>query len=207
MATDVDARIKQFKQMAEADPENELGHFSLGRIYLEAGRYEEAAAALSRTLDLNPKLSKAYQMLGEAHKGAGHRDLSVEVLTRGVGVADKRGDRMPRDAMLAMLRELEAPLPELLKREEQPGATGGPSGATSVGFSCSRCGNQTGQLDKPPFKGPLGETIFAKVCMTCWREWVPMGTKVVNELGLVLSTQAGQDAYDQNMLEFLQLES
>lgn len=33
-----------------------------------------------------------------------------------------------------------------------------------------------------------------------------MGTKVINELGLQLATKAGQDAYDQYMLEFLQLE-
>jgi hypothetical protein len=33
-----------------------------------------------------------------------------------------------------------------------------------------------------------------------------MGTKVINELGLVLSSKAGQEAYDQYMKEFLQLE-
>ncbi len=33
-----------------------------------------------------------------------------------------------------------------------------------------------------------------------------MGTKVINELGLVLSTPAGAQSYDQYMLEFLQLE-
>ena len=40
----------------------------------------------------------------------------------------------------------------------------------------------------------------------CWNEWVAMGTRVINEFGLVLSTQAGRDAYDHYMLEFLQLE-
>ena len=34
-----------------------------------------------------------------------------------------------------------------------------------------------------------------------------MGTKVINELGLALSSQEGQDAYDQYMIEFLQLEA
>jgi Fe-S cluster biosynthesis and repair protein YggX len=52
----------------------------------------------------------------------------------------------------------------------------------------------------------LGEKIYANVCQACWREWIAMGTKVINELGLVLSTKAGQDTYDQYMMEFLQLE-
>ena len=33
-----------------------------------------------------------------------------------------------------------------------------------------------------------------------------MGTKVINELALVLSRPEGQRAYDQYMLEFLQIE-
>ena len=61
-------------------------------------------------------------------------------------------------------------------------------------------------MPKPPFKGPLGERILANTCSGCWGEWIPMGTKVINELGLVLSTPAGQEAYDQYMVEFLQLE-
>ena len=31
------ARIEQFRKMADADPENELGHFSLGRALFDAG--------------------------------------------------------------------------------------------------------------------------------------------------------------------------
>jgi predicted Zn-dependent protease len=39
-----------FKKMAEADPGNELGHFSLGRALLDAGMPGEAVAPLRRTL-------------------------------------------------------------------------------------------------------------------------------------------------------------
>ena len=41
-----DTRIEQFKNMTEADPENELGHFSLGKAYLDAGQFDEAASSL-----------------------------------------------------------------------------------------------------------------------------------------------------------------
>lgn len=73
-------------------------------------------------------------------------------------------------------------------------------------FACARCARPSGQLDTAPFKGPLGETIHAKICEACWKEWIPMGTKVVNELGLSLASEAGRDTYDQYMIEFLQLE-
>ena len=33
---DANTRIEQFKKMAADDPDNELGHYSLGRAYLES---------------------------------------------------------------------------------------------------------------------------------------------------------------------------
>jgi Fe-S cluster biosynthesis and repair protein YggX len=200
---DPDQRIQQFKQMSEADPENELGHFSLGKAYIDAGRFTDAIGALSRAIELKPTLSKAYQMLGEAHDRAGQRGRAVEVMTRGVAVANDQGDRMPRDAMARALKDWGAPVPEF---EQAAPTTPGPATAAAAGFSCARCAAPKGQLPKPPFKGALGEKIYANVCQACWREWIAMGTKVINELGLVLSTKAGQDTYDQYMMEFLQLE-
>ncbi len=200
----IEDRIKQFQQMAESDPNNELGHFSLGKAYLEAGRFEEAAASLERVITINPKMSKAYQLLGDAYDKAGARDKAVEVVTHGVTVADELGDRMPRDAMADALRAWNAPVPELSAKTAATGPA--TSGASDSGFACSRCGQPVGQLEKPPFKGPMGVKIHASTCSTCWREWLPMGTKVINELGLTLASEVGQKTYDQYMLEFLQLE-
>ncbi len=202
-----DTRIQQFKQMSEADPDNELGHLSLGKAYLDAGRHAEAVAPLQRALALKPRLSKAYQILAEAFDAIGQRPMALETWTRGVTVADEQGDRMPRDAMAAKLREVGAPVPAF-KNADKPAEAGAGAAAvvSATGFKCSRCGSPGGQLARQPFKGAIGERIFGSICNTCWREWIGMGTKVINELGLVLSSKAGQDAYDQYMLEFLQLE-
>lgn len=201
-----DSRIEQFKQMALADPDNELGHFSLGKAYLEAGKFDEAVQPLARTIELNPKLSKAYQLLGEAHVGAGQNERAIDTLTKGLGVADRQGDRMPRDAMADQLRGLGAPVPEFATSQPAVQDSSGSTTDATDGFRCSRCGRPGGKLEKRPFKGELGEKVFANVCTSCWREWIPMGTKVINELGLTLSSPAGQQAYDQYMVEFLQLE-
>ncbi len=201
---DPEVRIQQFRQMADSDPENELGHFSLGKAYIEAGRYEEAVLSLKRVLELKPTFSKAYHLLGTALDGAGKRDDAVQEVTKGVTVADEQGDRMPRDAMADMLREWGVDVPAFKEttKTDAP-ATGGPS---AEGFQCIRCGRPGGQLPKQPFKGPLGEKIHEHVCTSCWGEWIPMGTKVINELGLVLASKSGQDTYDQYMIEFLQME-
>lgn len=199
-------RIEQFRKMANDDPTNELGHFSLGKALLEAGRAEEAIAPLEKVIELKPRMSKAYQLLGEAMARSEQRGRAVEVTTRGVTIADEQGDRVPRDAMIDNLKSWGADVPKL-KEAALPPLTGGATGAASAGFQCARCGNPSDQLEKPPFKGDLGRKVYENACRNCWREWIPMGTKVINELGLSLASPQGQEAYDQYMVEFLQLDT
>lgn len=203
---DSNQRIAQFQKMASDDPTNELGHFSLGKAYLEAGRPADAVPSLKRVIELRKSMSKAYQLLGEAYEKLGQRPDAVAITLEGVKVADELGDIMPRDTMVRLLESWgETPPP--LKSSFAQGAAGAKTAATAApGFRCSRCGRPDSQLAKPPFKGALGQRVFENVCANCWREWIPTGTKVINELGLILSSPAGQSAYDQYMQEFLQLE-
>ena len=200
---DNETKIQQFKQMAEADPDNDLGHFSLGKAYFDDGQFEQAVAPLTRVLELRPTTSKAYQLLGDSLGKTNNKDRAIETLTKGVAVADEQGDHMPLNAMVQLLKDFGAPVPQI--KTPAP-ASSSSTGSSAEGFQCARCSKPNGQLPKPPFKGKLGEQVFAHSCEICWREWIGMGTKVINELGLVLSSQAGQDAYDQYMVEFLQLE-
>lgn len=196
-------RIAQFKNMTEADPQNEMGHFSLGKAYIDAGQFSDAITPLKRTLELNPTYSKAYQLLGEAQAKAGDNAVAIATLTTGFDVADQRGDRMPRDAMADLIRELGGSPPQ--PKNVQPEAPA----ETAVGdgsFTCSRCGRPSGKLPDRPFKGELGQRIWDNICQVCWREWIAMGTKVINELGLSLSDPRAQKMYDEHMKEFLQLE-
>jgi len=59
-------QLERFRKMAEADPNNELGHFSLGREYLQIGQFDEARKSLERCLAINPNISKAYQLVATA---------------------------------------------------------------------------------------------------------------------------------------------
>lgn len=198
-----DQRIEQFKAMAEADPDNELGHFSLGKAYLGAGRYGEAEPCFARVLQLNPAHSKTYQLLGQAQSELGKRDEAIKTLQRGYEVAAQCGDVMPRDAIAKLLGELGEAIP---KTSAAPTVATSPDADDGSGFRCKRCGRPSGKLPERPFKGELGEKVWAHICSDCWREWVKMGTMVINEMSLQLADPRSQDIYDQQMKEFLKLE-
>jgi Fe-S cluster biosynthesis and repair protein YggX len=195
--TQTDGRLEQFRKMAEADPTNELAHFSLGKAYLDAGMDEPAVASFLRVVELNPNISKVYQMLASAQRRLGQNDAAMATLVKGVTIAHERGDMMPRNEMAKMIRDLGGTPPEFAATQ-----------AVAVGEGevlCQRCGKVGPKIARSPFKGHKGQEIVDKICSTCWREWIPMGTKVINELRLPLSDPMAQKMYDQHMMEFLTL--
>jgi Fe-S cluster biosynthesis and repair protein YggX len=195
---DTNARIEQFKKMANDDPNNELGHFSLGRAYLEGGLVDGAIASFQRVIELNPNMSRAYQLLATAVIQKGETSQAIEYLTKGVQVANERGDLMPKNDMIRTLRELGAPVPEMKRAEAQQPVSEGE-------VFCSRCGKIGPRMAEAPFRNAQGKEIHEKVCAPCFREWVGMGTKVINEMRLPLSDPQAQKIYDQHMMEFLNL--
>ncbi len=195
---DINSRIEQFKKMADADPENELGHFSLGRAYFDAEQMPEAVTAFERVLQLNPKLSKVYQLLASALLKLNLRDQAIERLTAGVKMADERGDLMPKNEMIKMLKDLGAPVPEVKSAAAERALTEGE-------VLCHRCSKVKPKMAHPPFSNAQGKSIQEKICADCWKEWIGMGTKVINELRLPLSDPRAQKEFDRHMYEFLNL--
>ncbi len=195
-------RLERLRQLAEQDPNNELAQFSLGSHLLERGDVRGATACLQKALALNPRNSKAYQLLGEAQRQSGDARLAVETLTNGYRVAKRQGDMMPMKAIAEMLQNLGAEVPSAGQERVVAGAAAG----AADGFKCRRCGGCGPPLKQRPFKGPLGEQILACVCQACWSEWVRMGTRVINELRLPMHDPRSQETYDLHMKEFLALE-
>ena len=197
--TQTNERIEQFRKMAADDPNNELGHFSLGRAYLESNMAQDAIASFARAIEINPNISKAYQLMADAQLAMGQKDAAVESLNKGVTIAHQRGDMMPKNAMLAKLKELGAPTPDL-------GGAAAPQQPVGEGeVLCKRCGRVNPKLPRPPFKSEFGQEIYDKICMMCWREAIAMGTKVINELRLPLADPQAQKVWDQHIREFLGL--
>lgn len=197
-------RIAQFRKMANDDPDNELGHYRLGQLLMEAGQHEEAIASFRRTLELSPQFSKVYQLLGSCLVQLNHRDDALKVLREGFATADERGDYVPRDEISKLLVQLGDPAP--VSKKQATGSPGGPGD----GFRCQRpgcaAGNRARQLARPPMSDEMGQKIHASVCAECWDYWLKnLSIKVINEMRLDLSTEQGAEIYDQVMRETLGL--
>lgn len=199
-AMENEERLNVFRKMAEADPENELAHFSLGKIHLEMGNAGEAEKSLRRVLELNPRHSQAFRHLGEALLRGGRREEAVRLLEEGIRIAHEKGEFHPRNEMQAILRKegIEPPVPQGAARE----APAAPPGT----FVCRRCGKANPRLDEPPLLNDTGKRIHEEICQVCWREWIAMSIKVINEYRLNLLTSDGNATYDRHMQEFLGLE-
>ena len=191
-------RLEQFKKMAEADPTNELGHFSLGRAYLDAGMETQAVTSFARVLELNPNISKVYQLMAGALLKLDRRDEAVDLLTRGVTVAQTRGEILPMNEMVQKLKDLGAPVPEQVASAPLPAPGEGE-------VLCRRCGRIAQKLAAPPFRNDFGRQIHENICPSCWREAIGVGTKVINELRLPLSDPQAGKIWDQHIREFLNL--
>jgi tetratricopeptide (TPR) repeat protein len=189
--------IERFQKMAEADPTNELGHFSLGRALSQAGRWAEAADSFRRVIQLNPNMGRAYQLLGEALLKLDQRAEAIEQLTQGVKVCQARGEPLPRKEMAAMLQSLGAPVPA------EPAAVQQAVGEGQV--LCRRCGKVAPKLAKAPMRGDFGREVLEHICSNCWREAIGVGTKVINELRLPLDDPQAGKIWDQHIREFLNL--
>jgi len=195
-------RIAQFRKMAADDPDNELGHFRLGQLLMEANELTDAIASFCRTLELSPQFSKVYQLLAACLLKADRKAEAIEILQNGWKIADERGDKMPRDEMGKMLKEQGEAIPEAA-----PPAASEDLGP-DTGFKCERpmcnAGRNAHQLPAAPFPDAIGQKIYATICGECWNEWFKnFSIKVINELRIDLSTEFGQEEYDKHMREFM----
>jgi len=193
---DIAQRIAQFENMVQADPTNDMAHYSLGNAYSQAGRHRDAAESYVRCYRINKDMSKAYQLAGAEFIACNDKPLATEVLKEGYTVASQRGDFMPKKAIADLLKQLGETPPEVEGAKVEVAM---PEGT----FMCKRTGRPGTKLPRPPFKGPIGNWIFENISAETWKEWIGQGTKVINELRLDLSRDDHAETYDQHMREYL----
>lgn len=194
-------RIAQFEKMAREDPTNDMAHFSLGNAYLQSKRAAEAARSLENCIAINPGMSKAYQLAGQAMIEAGWTDKAAAILNQGYAVATGKGDRMPQQAIAELLRKLGKEPPTVAEAETSPDQQ------SAGAFVCKRTGRPGTQLPDPPMRGPVGKWIHENISAETWRQWIGQGTKVINELRLDFSRDQDQEVYDQHMREYLGIDN
>lgn len=200
MSTNTEERIAQWEQMAREAPDD-MAYFSLGNAYKDAERHDDAQGAFAKAIELNPGMSRAYQLRGQVLIQMGRDGEAGPILTEGYKIAAERGDVMPQKAIGSLLEKLGLPVPQVQDaavRKQEVEA----SGETVLD---RRTGKPQPRLPDPPMRGPVGKFIFDHFGQDTWREWIGQGTKVINELRLDFSNDQHQDIYEQNMLDWLQV--
>lgn len=57
---------------------------------------------------------------------------------------------------------------------------------------CIKLGQELPALEKPPFKGDLGQRVFEQVSQQAWRSWLEHSKMLINEYRLDLVSEHGQ---------------
>ena len=58
--------------------------------------------------------------------------------------------------------------------------------------NCIKLGKPAEGLDKPPFRGELGQRVYDSVSKEAWRKWLEHSKMLINEYRLDLVSEAGQ---------------
>lgn len=192
---DVADRIAQFEQLVREDPSSDITYFSLGSAYAEAGRHQESATSYERCIALNMNMSRAYQLAADQYAKLNERDKALRLLNDGYEIARRNGDMKVKEAMEGLFADLgsEPPKEEIIDPADLPDGS----------FICTRSKRPGHKMDRPPFRGPVGQWIAEHISRETWDEWIKQGTKVINELRLDLSKDEDGETYDRYMREYL----
>ncbi len=186
-----------FRNMAEADPENDMAHFNLGKICFEMQDFPEAERSLRKAIELNPGHAQARRYLGQMLAGTGRRDEAIAALGEAVSLAHERGEFAVRKQAQDALRSLGVEPPDPAREERVR------RGIAEGQFACARCGLPNERLSEAPFDAPLGKKIHETICRACWGEWMQTSVRLINEYRLNLASDEGAKVFDFHMKEFL----
>lgn len=57
---------------------------------------------------------------------------------------------------------------------------------------CVHLGREAEGLDRPPFKGDLGQRVYDNVSKEAWRRWLEHSKMLINEYRMDLTSESGQ---------------
>lgn len=100
-------REATFKQLVAEFPDSPLGHFSLGRLYLDEKRWTEAIASLSTAVSLDATYAAAFVALGDAHAGAGDKARAKAAWEQALATPLARRDLSLQADLDQRIRDLE----------------------------------------------------------------------------------------------------
>jgi len=103
----VNSAIANLEKLLAAGKDTALLRFSLGNEYLKGADPRTAVTHLQRAVELDPRYSAAWKLLGKALAESGRRAEALAAYGRGIEVANARGDHQAAKEMSVFARRLE----------------------------------------------------------------------------------------------------
>lgn len=97
-------RIKQIEAFIASTPNDPFLHFALAKEYVKENRIEEAEQTYGMLMEKFPDYVATYYHFGSLLKNMGKVDLALEVMQKGIEIAQKINDMHS----LSELRQLKA---------------------------------------------------------------------------------------------------
>jgi len=101
--------IGNLERMLSEGNDTAMVRFGLGKAYLDAGQNDKAAEHLRQAIQQQPDYSAAWKLLGKALAQAGRSEEAALAYTRGIEVAEDRGDIQAAKEMKVFLKRLHPP--------------------------------------------------------------------------------------------------
>lgn len=81
--------LEKYQEAVRANPQDGMGHYNLGEVYIELSRFSEALPSLQEAIRINPKLRSGYYQLGYALVHLGRDDEAIEPIERALQLDPK----------------------------------------------------------------------------------------------------------------------
>lgn len=104
--------LESLEKMLSQGMDNPMLRFGLGKGYLDAGEPGRAAGHLQRCVELDPKYSAAWKLLGKALQADGDIAGARHAWQQGIAAAVGRGDKQAEKEMTLFLRRLDKLTPD-----------------------------------------------------------------------------------------------
>ena len=101
--------IANFEKILASGKDTALLRFGLGNAYLDTGNPAPAVPHLRRAIELDSGYSAAWKLLGRALAASGDRAGAIDTYTKGIAIAESKGDKQAMKEMQVFLKRLERP--------------------------------------------------------------------------------------------------
>ena len=102
--------LADLEKLLAGGRETALLRFSIGNEYLKVAQPSTAAGHFRRAVELDPKYSAAWKLLGKALAEAGQPEAALSAYRSGIEVAERNGDKQAAKEMTVFAARLERKL-------------------------------------------------------------------------------------------------